>query len=776
MNLTLYICNSKNNLVLYKTFILSFLFCSILTIGLTQTIEGVVSNGKELLIDAKITIEGQNKGAYTNQDGYFKILDVNAGSYTLNCSYQGISARDQTIVVSSAKIATQADFSFNVNFQEINEVVVSGTLKAVGRLDSPVPVEVYNTCFFRSNPTPSIFESLSNVNGVRPQLNCNICNTGDIHINGLEGPYTMVLIDGMPIVSGLSSVYGLSGIPQALIERVEIVKGPASTLYGSEAVGGIINIITKSPKSAPIVSVDAFASGWGEYSNDLAIKYKMSKKVNALLGVSYFNYSNPIDKNGDGFTDVTLQDRISIFNKFDFARKKNRVFQVAGRYVYEDRWGGQTNWDKSFRGGDSIYAESIYTSRWESFGTYQLPMKEKIMFQFSANGHNQNSYYGTTSYMARQNIGFGQLLWFKEKGRQDWLFGASYRYIFYDDDTPATSSSDINNESINNPSVTHLPGLFVQNDIKITENQRLLVGLRYDNNSIHGHIFSPRANYKWTSQNKRNIVRLSAGNGYRVANVFTEDHAALTGARKVVFASELLPETSYNTNLNFVKQIITKKNYILTFDATAFYTYFNNKILPDYDTDPNLIIYDNLEGHAESKGISMNLDFAIGRNLTINAGSTVMEVVKVENGIKTIQQLTERVTGVWRINYKIEKWDLSFDYTGNLYGPMSLPLLGDLDDRPAKSPLFSIQNVQMTKKIGKSWEIYGGVKNLLNFTPSKLSIARAFDPFDKQVEFDDQGQVKATANNPNALTFDPSYVYASNQGIRGFLGFRFVIK
>src|SRR5690606_28010350 len=107
---------------------------------------------------------------------------------------------------------------------QLEQVVVSGTLKEVSKLDSPVPVEVYTQSFFKSNPTPSIFDALQHINGVRPQLNCNICNTGDIHINGLEGPYTMVLIDGMPLVSGLSTVYGLSGIPQALIDRVEIVK------------------------------------------------------------------------------------------------------------------------------------------------------------------------------------------------------------------------------------------------------------------------------------------------------------------------------------------------------------------------------------------------------------------------------------------------------------------------------------------------------------------------------------------------------------------------
>src|SRR5690606_17179291 len=243
---------------------------------------------------------------------------------------------------------------------------------------------------FRANPTPSIFDALQNVNGVRPQLNCNVCNTGDIHINGLEGPYTMILIDGMPIVSGLSTVYGLSGIPQSLIDRVEIVKGPASTLYGSEAVGGLINIITKRPGNAPLLSVDAFGTSWGEINTDVAAKFNVGKKAQSLLGINYFNYQNPIDNNNDNFTDVTLQNRISIFNKWNFDRKDNRIFSLAGRYVYEDRWGGEMDWEKKYRGGDEVYGESIYTSRWEFFGTYQLPVKEEILFQFSTNGHNQN--------------------------------------------------------------------------------------------------------------------------------------------------------------------------------------------------------------------------------------------------------------------------------------------------------------------------------------------------------------------------------------------------
>ena len=139
----------------------------------------------------------------------------------------------------------QAD-SIKKNSQEnLDEIVITGTMKAVRKADSPVPIEIYTPKFFQKNPTPSLFDAVQLINGVQPQLNCNVCNTGDIHINGMEGPYTMILIDGMPIVSSLSTVYGLSGIPNSLVERIEVVKGPASSLYGTEAMGGIINVITK---------------------------------------------------------------------------------------------------------------------------------------------------------------------------------------------------------------------------------------------------------------------------------------------------------------------------------------------------------------------------------------------------------------------------------------------------------------------------------------------------------------------------------------------------
>ncbi|EKF54564.1 TonB-dependent receptor plug [Galbibacter marinus] len=757
------------NRLLYPLFLLCF---SPIVYAQTATLSGTVSCDNTPLPFVNIQLEGTEIGSATDSFGSFTITGISPGEYRIIVSAVGFKTVTQTLTLNSGEHRSLA-IELSEEDSHLSEVVITATMKEVSKLESPVPVEVYSAKFFKSNPSASIFDALQNINGVRPQINCNVCNTGDIHINGLEGPYTMVLIDGMPVVSGLATVYGLSGIPQSLIDRVEIVKGPASTLYGSEAVGGLINIITKTPSQTPKLTVDTFGSSWGELNLDISSKIQINKKVQSLLGVNYFRYQNPIDKNGDNFTDVTLQDRISVFNKWHIKRNHNRQFSFAGRYVYEDRWGGEMDWSKEYRGGTEIYGESIYTSRWELFGNYQLPFDEKLLFQFSLNGHNQNSAYGNLSYMADQKIAFGQLTWNKIFNRHDILAGLTYRYTYYDDNTPATAS--FSDPNFNQPSHTHLPGLFMQDQISFPSNHKILVGLRYDYNSIHGSILTPRLNYKWHSKDQNNIIRLGIGNGYRVANVFTEDHAALTGARSVVFLDDLKPEKSWNANINLVKKLYTDKGTFIQFDASVFYTYFENKIIADYNTDPNKIIYDNLDGYAVSKGISLNTNWVLASGLKVLAGATLMDVYSIEQSKRTPQLFTEKFTAVWNVGYEFSALKLKLDYTGNLYGPMALPLLSDTDPRKENSPWWSIQNLQLTKNIGTGFELYGGVKNLLNWTPWKDSpfiIARSHDPFDKNVEFDSNGKALVTDQNPYGLTFDPSYVYGPNQGIRGFMGIR----
>jgi outer membrane receptor for ferrienterochelin and colicins len=306
----------------------------------------------------------------------------------------------------------------------------------------------------------------------------------------------------------------------------------------------------------------------------------------------------------------------------------------------------------------------------------------------------------------------------------------------------------------------------------------LLLGFRYDHNSIHGNIYTPRAAYKW-SIDPFNIIRVNAGTGYRVVNLFTEDHAALTGAREVIVKNELKPERTYNININYLKKIHTKNGTFIALDLTTWYTYFNNRITGDFITDPDKIIYDNLNGYAISKGVSANIDINFNNGLKVIAGATYQDVASVIDGKKQQQLLTEHFTGTWSVSYRIRPKHITIDYTGNIYGPMLLPLLGPLDPRSPESPTWSIQNIQLTWSGLNRFEFYTGIKNLLNWTPGRKDlfiIARTNDPFDKRVEYTSDGKIKATPDNPYALSFDPNYLFAPNQGMRLFLGVRFVLK
>ena len=747
-----------------KKFILLVLISAF---GFSQTtLKGTVYSGKEPLSFASIYLKEIKKGAQTDENGKYEITNVEAGSYTIIASYMGYQTERRTIII-TADNKSQINFNLKKDANNLEEVVVSGTMKAVSRMETPVPVEVYTPAFLKKNPTSNIFEALQNVNGVRPQLNCSICNTGDIHINGLEGPYTMVTIDGMPIVSSLSTVYGLSGIPNSLIERVEVVKGPASSLYGSEAVGGLINIITKKPLNAPLFSADIFSTSWLETNVDLGFKSAIGKKATTLVGINYYNFNEKTDNNNDNFTDVTLQERISLFNKWSFDRKDNKEFTLAGRFFYEDRWGGEMQWNKSYRGGSEVYGESIYTRRFELLGKYQLPTLEDMFLSFSVTDHDQNSVYGNTLYLAQQKIAYAQYTWDKQIENHNLLLGSAFRHQYYDDNTTATIEAER----------TSIYSIFLQDEIKMSEKHTVLLGARYDYNNNHGSIFTPRIAYKWKISD-HDVFRINAGTGFRIVNLFTEEHAALTGARDVIITEDLKPEKSYNINLNYLKKIKFEDGSFLGLEASTWYTYFTNQILPDYDTNPNQIIYSNLNGYAETIGLSGNIDYISSFGLKAIVGFTMLQPKNVQNGVSSLPVLTEKYSVNWALTYDIPKWFLSIDYTGNLYGPMRLPLLGELDPRKEYSPVWSLQNIQFTYKKFRNFELYGGVKNLLNWTPTKgnpFLIAGANDPFDQNVDFDASGNVIATPTNPYALTFDPNYVYAPNQGIRGFLGIRYTI-
>ena len=700
----------------------------------SQTLSGIIQSNSPIPF-ASISIKGQSIGTASNADGFFEINDIKEGSYEFIFSAIGFKKLKKNIIIQSGK--NSVDISLEPSSYDIDQVVVTGTMKETFLSASPVKVDVVTQKFLKKIATANVMEVIENVNGVQKQINCGVCGTNDIHINGMEGPYTLVLINGMPIMSSLSTVYGLNGIPTSLIKQIEIIKGPSSTLYGTEAVAGVINILTKDPSDVSTIEIESFITSHLEKNIDFAYAPKM-EKVDVLLSGNYFKMDNFLDDNEDNFTDIPLSERLSLFNQWNLKRKSQKNLSLSAKYYQEDRSGFVEGWSDSLRGNESIYGESIYTDRIELAASYELPMDEDVRIDASYNYHHQDSYYGDTKYEAYQSIYFANLIWNKQLGHNhDLISGLTYRYQTFVDSTLA----NINERKF-------IPALFIQDEITFNRKWTSLLGLRTDYHDEHGFIFSPRLNLKFKPKTYTTF-RLNAGTGFRLVNLFTEDHAFLTGTREVLVVEYLKPEESYNINLN-ANHIFSLGRSTGTIDVDAFYTYFTNKITPDYDVNPNQIIYANLNGFSVSRGLAFNIQQNFDFPLSVKAGGTILDVYSVDdNNIREDELFAPSFTGVFSLSYNWDIINTSIDWTAKVTGPMSLPIFPYPFERAEESPWFSQHHLQIKKVFSESLTAFMGVKNVFNYT---------------------QESPLVDWQNPFGDDFDTSYAYGPLQSRRFLFG------
>ena len=712
---------------------------------------------------ATVHPKGSTRGTDTDEAGRFR-LTLAPGTYELVASYVGYVAARQTVTVPTSEALT---FRLSPN-AELSEVVITGTQRSTYVTDSPVKVDVITNKQLETYlPTAgtSVVESISLVNGVQEVTACGVCYTNSISINGLPGPYTAILMDGMPIYGNLASVYGLNGIPSMIIDRFEVIKGPSSTLYGSEAVAGVINIITKDPESQPLLSVDLMGTSHLESFGNVALAPRLGKHT-GFVGLNYAYLNDFDDWNADGFGDGINMDRVSLFTKWNIQRKSHKKFTLAGKYYYEDRRNGVAAYlrDRAYRdlrGSRTIYGESIYTQRAELFGTYAFDRAEDLVLDFSGSHHDQDSYYGDVGYLARQTIGFANLRYRLPAGAHDLLFGATARYQDYDDNSVATRRTTGDGGLENAPDRQFIPGLFVQDEWQALPQWTVLAGLRLDHYAAHGLIPAPRLSAKY-APNEWATWRVNFGTGFRIVNLFTEDHAFVTGQREVVIAETLRPERSYHLSANW-HRVYAGLGGVGSLDVDAFFTHFANKIIPDYAT-ARRIVYANTRGHARTRGVGLSWSHTFDSGLGYHLGWNVQRVTETDDvGTVRAVEFAPRYSGVLTANYRFEAAQLTLAYTANLTGPMALPEVYDLDaeglplgaPRATTSRVFSTHNLQVTKVFNARFSAYLGLQNIFNYR----------QPGSPLVGF----------NDPNAAVgfsefFDTAYAYAPNHGREVYVG------
>lgn len=496
----------------------------------------IVKGTEESIPFATVMILGTNRGAVSNEEGQFEFRKLAAGKYTLRVQVMGYKTQEKTITV-SAEATSVVHFQMEEVSFTTDEVVVSANRNEVSRKAAPVVVNVMSAKLFETVNSTDLAKSLNFQSGLRVENNCQNCGFPQVRINGLEGPYSQILINSRPIISALSGVYGLEQIPVNMIERVEVVRGGGSALFGANAVGGTINIITKDPinNSFQVASTMSNMNGksWEQYMGGNVSLVAKDNSYGIALYETYRN-RNPYDADGDGFSELGKLNMNTFGMRAYYRPNYFSRINVEYHTTNEFRRGGNKFNLQPHEADITEQTKHIINSGGVSYDRY-WGEKHKMSVYGSIQHTDRNSYYGAQKDMNA----------YGKTNDLTWVVGGMYvgnmdRCLF----APATFTGGVEYQSNSLHDVmtgyhrdmqqdVRIAGGFVQNEWRLNR-WTMLVGARLDKHNLIDHpIFSPRVNFLYKPSDNLQ-ARLTYSTGFRAPQAYDEDlHVTAVGGEGV---------------------------------------------------------------------------------------------------------------------------------------------------------------------------------------------------------------------------------------------------
>jgi outer membrane receptor for ferrienterochelin and colicins len=738
--------------------LVAFFSSGILLPAVAQVKNGIVVSGTLTdpsgnPIAAKIYIGRQGVGIQTSTSGAFTIpVTINIPTRII-VEAAGMSLLDTLLSPGPPiHILRLRALAFTMAEVHIQEHAIRSY-----RPDRPESVECITPAFFNQLQAPSLSENFSRITGVTLQQTCAVCGAAELRLNGLEGGYTMIMVDSVPMIGALSAIYGLQGFPAQMASAVEVTRGMGPITTPSDALGGVVNIVTPRNQAPGSGKVRIYAASQAELSLDALLNLNHG----FTLAGQVYRLAKPGDKNADGYADVPSAGRGSLALGWGGKLGNLGKARIYLRGYKEERQGGQLNYSRFLRMSDSVYGEHILTSRLEAIaGMAWTPialssLRDRSLIQQTTASfatHHQDAVYGLTGYLGRQHDGWAQHNAHVTTGKFTWQAGTSLRYLWYDDASPATA----NLAGQNAPQQTITPGILAGATFRPSTTFQLEAGIRTDQNPHLGWLTSPRLLARWNALPWL-ILRSSFGRGYRTVNIFTEDHAALTGARIVTFAPTLRPETGWSA-LAEAEIDLCRPSSPLEADLiiTSWQNTFQGKILPDYTRNANQIYYSNETGTTYNRGLSVSSQLAYNALSGRLSGTLTDYTTRTQEGAFRPVLLSAAWSAQADLGYRNSPTATEFNLTSSILGPMVMPLQPG-DTRPLRSPAFGLLNIQMRQKLNGYFSLTAGIKNVLDYRPRFAPLSRPDDPFDKSI----------VTGGP---TFDTGYSYAPLTGRRFFAG------
>lgn len=567
-----------------KYYIFFLLLFSVLTVfAETTSVSGHVLGGdtNAHLPYVTISIKGTGIGTISDASGHFLLKGLKPGKTVLVAKAVGYLPAEKEITIQEGTNNT-VDFEVKEDLVQLTEVVVSSNRNETNRRDASIVVGVISPKTFELTNSVCLAQGLNFQPGLRIENNCQNCGFQQVRINGLEGPYSQILIDSRPIFSALSGVYGIEQIPVNMIERVEVVRGGGSALYGSNAIAGTINVITKEPISNSFsLSHNYESTGMKANDNMLNVNVSLvsdSRKSGIYLFGSYRNREK-LDVDGDGFSEVPLLQNHTIgFNSFYRLNDRSKL-SFEFHNLHEFRRGGNRFDLQPHQTDITEQVEHDINGGGLNYNWYSDDYSRRLNVYSSLQHITRNSYYGaardTAAYGNTSDLagviglqyvhGFANAFFMPS----DLTVGGEYQFDNMEDIQPAYGR-DLKQ-------YTKVGGLFAQNEWK-SEHLSILIGARADKHNLMDKvIFSPRANVKYSLLDNLQW-RGTLSTGFRAPQAFDEDLHILAvngNVQLIKLADNLKPErsTSYSTSLDYYLNI-GKVN--TNFMVEGFYTDINN--------------------------------------------------------------------------------------------------------------------------------------------------------------------------------------------------------
>ncbi|MBN2565497.1 MAG: TonB-dependent receptor, partial [Candidatus Eisenbacteria bacterium] len=540
---------------------------------------------------------------------------------------------------------------------ELEEYVVTGTKSERLRIDVPVRTEVMNSEGIEARGATNLYEALEGFPGIRVEQQCSACNFSMVRMQGLGASHTQILIDGQPVYSGLASVYGLQQIPAVNIDRIEVVKGAGSALYGPGAIAGVINIITREPAKEPETS--ASLSLGTHNAADLSFVSSMRGAGSDAVVTVTTGSQDEIDENGDGVTDRVRSDSFAAGSRMRWHDLGGGALSLTLRALNEFRQGGDlATFENPFAEG----AEHIRTGRYEAGIGYDKGIGQdgKLSVSFSFALHDRNATNDTfvgdyisdmgvappsdllEPYVAQEKLcvfaaDYSQVLGQTHK----FLLGLMYlgnsldeTGMYYDAAEPLPADRPY--KSLADKSADEF-GLYVQDEWRVSETVEMVLGARYDlhrsqeefgeqgGGAISGSDYeddavNPRFSLKYKAS-ERCTLRFSAGTGFRIPYGFSEDLHLCSGSPRVYKGAGLKSERSASIGLG--ADLSSDRH---RFSAYVFRTDLNDRIdFADADPAVEALGYDyqwENVGDAYTQGLELGSEIGIGPALSLGVSAT----------------------------------------------------------------------------------------------------------------------------------------------------------